>query len=295
MYIRLLSVHKLSNLTFPWKWSPVTDFAKFVEGLREQKVEQAYWRALEQFFGLDPSSLKSLARQKCPDATLPERERVEKGLKTLISEQADSVQALAKTMVPVGNAVSWTRVANGMDPADHVIQLCTPEQETSGMLEFLRRRANTDGKVFCLWHGDRVEAMREALVTLGYGKMLETGKIVLIPIEKTREIMVREGNVDAATGEFGRLFDQVQEEEYPEFSLGGSLAGSLYRGGYYDLARDWEAFLHRSVYGRNGVVYCPYPILNEPLNHDALRKIASVHNWMADGNQAYRLDLASTY
>lgn len=220
---------------------------------------------------------------------------MEKGLKTLISEHADSVDVLAKKVVPVGEATSWTQIANKIGVADHALHLCTPEEETTGMLEFLARRANSDGKVFCLWHGDRVNSMKDALIKLGYGKMLETGKILVLPLEETRDRMVREGHVGSAVREFGHLFDEAQEAEYPEFSLGGSLAGSLFRGGYYDLARDWEAFLHRSVYGRNGAVYCPYPILNDPFNREALQEIASVHNWVGDGSQAYRLDLASPY
>lgn len=267
----------------------------FVGKLRERNNEESYWRALEQFFGLDPSTLKATALQRCPDSRLPEKERIERGLKTMIKEHSETVNALAKNIVPVGKAASWKQVLDNISVADHALHICTPEEETAGMLAFLALRAKTDGKIFCLWHGDRVESMKNALGQLGYGKMLETAKIAILPFDKTRETMIREGNVASASREFDSLFDEAAEAEYPEFSLGGSLAGSLFRAGYYDLTRDWEAYLHRNVFGRNGAIYCPYPILNDPLNPEALEKIARVHNWVADSNQAYRLDLASHY
>lgn len=267
----------------------------FVEKLRERTGEESYWRALEQFFGLDPSTLRLMALQRYADSNLSEKERVEKGLEVLIGKQSDSVNILARNVVPVGEATSWRQVAENIGVLDHALHLCTPEEETTGMLEFLSRRARTVGKIFCLWHGERASVMKNTLVKLGYGKMLETGKIVILPFEKTRDTMIREGHVGTATRKFEQLFDEAQEAEYPEFSLGGSLGGSLFRGGYYDLARDWEAFLHRNVYGRKGAIYCPYPILSDPLNPEALEKVARVHNWVADDTQAYRLDLASPY
>lgn len=162
------------------------------------------------------------------------------------------------------------------------------------MLSFLENSLKrTDANVVRLWHTNQIKQVKAKLTDQGFGKAVRSDLITFLPEDSLMEPMILDGNVRAASRIAQEKFDTWLGEGYSEIRFGGSAAGSMFSMGHYGLTKEWEAYLHETAHKIVQTVYCPYPQPSSHVTFDALKNVASVHNWIVFSGKAYRTDLAS--
>lgn len=270
------------------------DAREFVTSFRVRGHERAYWRALEMVFGPNAAPvLRAMLLARNPQNGLTERERVARGLERILEYQAQAIEALARREAPVGEPRPLAAALSDMGAHGHLVHFGRPREEAGEALRFMEVALQRDAKVICLYPEAAVEALKGILGERGHGKALASDGLAFMPLDGFLEASKRDRSIETARDALGDAVHDALVEGYPEVWVSGHLAWCLFEGSYHKVNTEWEAYLHRLTEDSPVTVYCSYPETGNA-DWETMEGILLSHNWVAVGEEAYRLNLASS-